>query len=313
MYGSCDANGTQDQMHLLAASIYWVIVALWLGILITVLLYYRRNPRIFGTTRLLLLVIALDTCRNIVENAYFGLFFGSQYGLFPPAVADVLGDPKLLILPKLVNVAAGCFVIGLLLMRWLPKAVRERGNSERLAAGLELLATTDGLTSIFNRRHFETLARVEWGRFQRYGRPLSLLCLDIDNFKSINDRLGHEAGDLLLKAIADDCSSMRRETDIVARIGGEEFAILLPETNEGAAEGVAERLRKQIEDHSHVFPGEETRISVSIGVAGATLDMPAFETMLKRADEALYQAKRGGRNLVVKAPRQMRGRYQAAV
>jgi diguanylate cyclase (GGDEF)-like protein len=299
-------------MHPVAALIYWVIVALWLVVLGTVLIYYSRNPKIFGTTRLLLFVIALDTCRNIVENVYFGLFFGSQYGLFPAGIAGVLGNPALLIIPKLVNVAAGCFVIGMLLMRWLPKAVRERGNSERLSAALELLSTMDGLTSLFNRRHFDTLARVEWGRFQRYGRPLSLLVLDVDNFKSINDRFGHDAGDLVLKAIADDCSSMRRETDIVARLGGEEFVLLLPETSESAAELVAERLRKQIEDHSSAFPSDGAQISVSIGIAGATLGMFSFEAMLKRADEALYEAKRGGRNRVVIAPRQMSGKYQIA-
>jgi diguanylate cyclase (GGDEF)-like protein len=299
-------------MHLAAALVYWVIVAIWLGVLGTVLYYYSRNPQIFGTTRLLLLVIALDTCRNIIENIYFGLYFGSQYGYFSAAIAGVLGNPILLIIPKLINVAAGCFVIGVLLMRWLPRAVRERGNSERLSAGLELLATMDGLTSIFNRRHFETLARVEWGRFQRYSRPLSLLALDVDKFKSVNDRFGHDAGDLVLKAIADDCSSMRRETDIVARLGGEEFVLLLPETNEADAGIVAERLRKTIEDHSRVFPGNDTRISVSIGVASATLSMPNFEAMLKRADEALYEAKRRGRNQVVTAPRHAREKYQAA-
>jgi diguanylate cyclase (GGDEF)-like protein len=299
-------------MDLVAALIYWVIVVLWLGVLGTVLVYYSRNPKIFGTTRLLLFVIALDTCRNIVENIYFGLFFGSQYGLFPAGISGVLGNPTLLILPKLTNIAAGCFVIGVLLMRWLPKAVRERGNSERLSAGLELLATIDGLTSLFNRRHFDTLARVEWGRFQRYGRPLSLLVLDIDKFKSINDRFGHDAGDLILKAIADDCSSMRRETDIVARLGGEEFVLLLPETNESAAGLVAERLRKQVENHSGAFPNNGTRISASIGIAGATLGMSSFEVLLKRADEALYDAKRRGRNRVVIAPRQMNEKYQTA-
>ena len=81
-------------MQLLAALIYWVIVALWAGVLITVLVYYSRNPRIFGTTRLLLLVVALDTCRNIVENTYFGLFFGSQYGLFPGRSAASSATPR---------------------------------------------------------------------------------------------------------------------------------------------------------------------------------------------------------------------------
>jgi diguanylate cyclase (GGDEF)-like protein len=280
--------------------------------LVAVLVYYSRNPKIFGATRLLLFVVALDTCRNIVENTYFGLFFGSQYGFFPAGIAGVLGNPALIIIPKLVNVAAGCIVIGVLLMRWLPKAVMERGNFERASAGLELLATMDGLTCVFNRRHFDTLARVEWGRFQRYGRPLSLLILDVDKFKSINDQFGHDAGDLVLKAIADDCSSMRRETDIVARFGGEEFVLLLPETNESAAGLVAERLRKQIEDHPDAL-GLGTQISVSIGVAGATLGMLSFDVLLKRADEALYEAKRLGRNRVALAPRQLREKYQAAV
>jgi diguanylate cyclase (GGDEF)-like protein len=299
-------------MQLGAALIYWVIVALWLGVLVAVLVYYSRNPKIFGATRLLLFVVALDTCRNIVENTYFGLFFGSQYGFFPAGIAGVLGNPALIIIPKLVNVAAGCIVIGVLLMRWLPKAVMERGNFERASAGLELLATMDGLTCVFNRRHFDTLARVEWGRFQRYGRPLSLLILDVDKFKSINDQFGHDAGDLVLKAIADDCSSMRRDTDIVARFGGEEFVLLLPETNESAAGLVAERLRKQIEDHPDAL-GLGTQISVSIGVAGATLGMLSFDVLLKRADEALYEAKRLGRNRVALAPRQLREKYQAAV
>jgi diguanylate cyclase (GGDEF)-like protein len=299
-------------MHLVAASVYWVTVALWSGVLGTVLFYYIRNPQIFGTTRLLLLVVALDTCRNIVENIYFGLYFGSQYGFFPAPIAGVLGIPGFLIVPKLANIAAGCFVIGVLLLRWLPNAVSERGNSERLSAGLELLATMDGLTCIFNRRHFEILARAEWGRFQRYGRPLSLLMLDVDKFKSINDRFGHDGGDLVLKAIADDCSSMKRETDIVARLGGEEFVLLLPETEESAAEIVAERLRKQIEDHSRVFPGDENQISVSIGVAGATLGMSGFEILLKRADEALYQAKLRGRNQVTVAPKRLHEKYQIA-
>ena len=287
-------------MQLLAALIYWVIVVLWLGVLGTVLFYYIRNPQIFGTARLLLLVVALDTCRNIIENTYFGLLFGSQYGLFPKPIAGVLANPVLLIIPKLANVAAGCFVIVVLLMRWLPSAVRERRQSASLSAGLQLLATTDGLTSVFNRRHFQTLASAEWLRFKRYGRPLSLLSLDVDNFKTINDRFGHDGGDLVLKAIANDCSSVRRGTDVVARVGGEEFALLLPETNEAAATIVAERLRRLIEGHSEILSGKDMRISVSIGVAGATLDMPNLEDMLKRADDALYEAKRGGRNQVVR-------------
>jgi len=112
-------------MTLAAALIYWVIVALWLTVLVTLVAFYIRNPRIFGTTRLLLAVVAIDTSRNVIENAYFGVYFGGQYGIFPTAVVGVLGQPVLLILPKIVNVVAGSVVLGLLLLRWLPSAVRE--------------------------------------------------------------------------------------------------------------------------------------------------------------------------------------------
>src|SRR6516164_9319274 len=100
-------------MNLAAASIYWVVVALWVTVLVTVLIAYGKNPRAFGTTRLLLCVLAIDTFRNIFENVYFGLYFGGLYGLFPHDVLTVLGQPLLLIVPKILNVLAGCVVLGL--------------------------------------------------------------------------------------------------------------------------------------------------------------------------------------------------------
>jgi diguanylate cyclase (GGDEF)-like protein/PAS domain S-box-containing protein len=117
-------------MQLFAALTYWVIVALWLAVLGTVCIAYLRNPRTFGATRLLLAVLAIDTSRNIIENLYFGLYFGGQYGLFPGEIVAVLGIPQLLIIPKVINVAAACFVLGLLLLRWLPDASKERANAE---------------------------------------------------------------------------------------------------------------------------------------------------------------------------------------
>jgi diguanylate cyclase (GGDEF)-like protein len=292
-------------MQLITGLIYCVAVIVWLAVLGTVVYNYVRNPRIFGTSRLLLLVIVIDTIRNLVENVYFGLFFGAQYGYFSTALAINLGDPAFVILPKVLNIAAGCFVLGLLLMRWLPQAENERNHLEKIATDLEMLATTDGLTSLINRRHFEALAHAEWARFQRYGRPLSLVLLDIDHFKSVNDRFGHDAGDLILKAVAETCKLTKRQTDVVARFGGEEFVLLLPETDEAAAEIAAERLRKSIQDHPCILPGENLQVTVSIGVAGAALGMAAFEVLFKRADEALYKAKRSGRNRVVRAPRTM--------
>src|SRR5262249_49338040 len=92
---------------------------------------YIRNPRTFGTARLLLAVVAIDTMRNIIENFYFGLFFGAQYGLFPAAIIGVLGKPHLLIIPKVINVVAAIGVLALLLWRWLPQAARERADAEQ--------------------------------------------------------------------------------------------------------------------------------------------------------------------------------------
>src|SRR5665213_4422240 len=117
-------------MTLMAALIYWAIVVLWIAVLAMVGASYLRNPRTFGATRLLLAVLAIDTARNIIENVYFGLYFGAQYGLFPGAIVGVLGSPQLLIIPKVSNVGAACVVLGLLLRRWLPMALRERADAD---------------------------------------------------------------------------------------------------------------------------------------------------------------------------------------
>jgi diguanylate cyclase (GGDEF)-like protein len=290
-------------MQLVTALVYWVVVAIWLAVMAAVAVHYIRNPRIFGTTRLLLLVVAIDTFRNLVENVYFGLLFGAQYGLFAANSFASLRNPYFLIEPKLLNIVSGCLVLGLLLMRWLPQAVHERTRSDEAHANLEILATTDGLTKLINRRHFETLALAEWARFQRYGRPLSIMAIDVDHFKSINDRYGHDGGDLVLRAIADLCKATKRQPDVLARLGGEEFVMLLPETDEAAAEIAAERLRATIANATGILPDEDLRVTVtvSIGVAAATLSMASYEVALKLADEALYDAKRAGRNRVMRA------------
>jgi diguanylate cyclase (GGDEF)-like protein len=285
-------------MNFAAASIYWVIVALWVTVLVTVLVAYVKNPRAFGTTRLLLCVLAIDTFRNIFENVYFGLYFGGLYGLFPHDVLTVLGQPLLLIVPKILNVLAGCVVLGLLLLRWLPMAINERELAAQYTGHLEDLATTDALTKLYNRRHFESAARAELARFQRYFRPLSILILDVDHFKGVNDRFGHAVGDTVLIGVADACRSIKRASDIAARIGGEEFAILLPETNEEAARSFAERLRKEITECAPIVQGEKLALTVSVGVAIATRYTTRVNALLQVADEALYQAKRTGRNRV---------------
>lgn len=117
-------------MNLAAALLYWLIVAIWATILVFIVIAFVKNPRAFGTTRLLLIVVGIDTFRNIVENVYFGTYFGAQFGVLPASIADVLGNPALLILPKVMNVVAACAVLWLLLFRWLPMAFRERAKAE---------------------------------------------------------------------------------------------------------------------------------------------------------------------------------------
>jgi signal transduction histidine kinase len=118
-------------MHAAAAMVYWVVVAVWLTVLGTIAFFYVRNPQAFGTTRLLLAVLSVDTFRNVFENVYFGIYFGAQYGIFSAKLVSVLGLPILLIIPKLLNFVAGSIVLGLLLLRWLPLAVEERGIAQR--------------------------------------------------------------------------------------------------------------------------------------------------------------------------------------
>jgi len=162
----------------------------------------------------------------------------------------------------------------------------------------ERLAGIDALTGLRNRREFERLAEAEWSRFQRYLRPLSLLLIDIDEFKQINDRLGHEAGDDALKEIASICGADRRASDVVARLGGDEFAVLLPETELREARVVAERLRRHV-----AAPTKDVgaSVTVSIGIAAATLSMSGVGALLRAADKALYEAKAAGRNCVIAA------------
>ena len=166
----------------------------------------------------------------------------------------------------------------------------------RNAEQLERLASTDPLTGLYNRRHFLVALEAEWSRFQRYYRSLSVLMVDIDHFKSINDRYGHAVGDEAIKAMADACLQGKRKSDIVGRVGGEEFAILLPETSLSRARIVAERIRKRIAAQTLKAHEAHFQISASIGVAEALVSMSGMDALMIAADQALYQAKAQGRN-----------------
>lgn len=169
----------------------------------------------------------------------------------------------------------------------------------RNAELLEKLATVDSMTGLYNRRHFLTLAEAEWSRFQRYQRPLSMLMIDIDHFKSVNDRYGHAVGDEAIVSVATACQQSKRNSDVVGRLGGEEFAVLLPETDSAQAAVVAERIRERVAGHFLSVHNIQFKLTISIGSATATLSMSGVDALLRASDEALYQAKAGGRNRIV--------------
>ncbi|MBU0620342.1 MAG: diguanylate cyclase [Gammaproteobacteria bacterium] len=164
---------------------------------------------------------------------------------------------------------------------------------------LERQAQIDALTGLNNRRHFYELAEQEIVRTRRYGKPLSILMVDVDHFKSINDTYGHHSGDTVLQRLSDVCRQTMREIDIIGRIGGEEFCILLPEANGAQAREAAERLREAVAaTEVQLEPEVSISFSVSIGVAALVAEDDGVAAMLRRADAALYAAKYSGRNRV---------------
>lgn len=175
--------------------------------------------------------------------------------------------------------------------------VVERTN-EQLSLALErnrLLAHTDALTQLPNRRYLEPIVARRVDESHRYRRPLSLAVVDIDHFKSVNDRFGHAVGDVILAGVAGVMRASIREVDVAARWGGEEFVVLCPETALDGAERVAERLRREVE--ALRFDGG-TQVTISVGVAACEPTDDAI-ALFERADQALYEAKHQGRNRVV--------------
>lgn len=165
---------------------------------------------------------------------------------------------------------------------------------------LELISNTDPLTGVSNRRHFMPIIRKEIDRSQRFKHPISLIVLDIDNFKKINDQYGHLAGDAAICTLANICRTMARQIDIVARLGGDEFAILLLEVDLENALTIAERIRQAVEKNPiESFDSARINFTVSIGVAEQSQENLSEEWLIEQADAAMYQAKIAGRNRII--------------
>jgi len=166
-------------------------------------------------------------------------------------------------------------------------------------AEISRLASTDSLTGIWNRHHFFEQADKEFRRALRYHRPLSIIMFDIDHFKKVNDRCGHLAGDQVLKTVASTVQKAIRDVDLLCRYGGEEFIVVLPETDLEPALGGAERLRRELEELVVHTDSGPVKVTVSLGVAALHEEPgPNLERLISRADDALYAAKAAGRNKV---------------
>lgn len=168
----------------------------------------------------------------------------------------------------------------------LKKAMNDLALSNRI----------DGLTQIFNRKHWEDCLAQEFARAHRYDHKLSLIMFDLDHFKLLNDNYGHQGGDQVLIELAKNVTSMLRLGDVFGRYGGEEFAIILPETDINGASELAGRLQKSINQANIVFQKNCIKTSVSIGVAELDKTDNHYESLISKADVALYKAKSSGRN-----------------
>lgn len=274
----------------------WLLLfsLLWTQVLYCVILTRMENGMLFGQAGFPIFYI-------------FVLLIGQGLPMAWP-IASVLLLPAVPVLLALAGWLPGFSMLGYSLLAWPMSActlliyVLSAQNYLRrkaLEAALEQASNTDALTGLSNRRHFMPALEREWIRAVRMKLPLSVLMVDIDHFKQINDRHGHPTGDTAIRALAQVCREGSREMDWVARLGGEEFALLLPGTELPQAVAVAERIRRLAEGRELLSEaGEPLRFTVSIGVAVPGPDVSDGEALLARADAALYQAKQGGRNQV---------------
>ncbi|MBA1380368.1 sensor domain-containing diguanylate cyclase [Pseudomonas brassicacearum] len=165
-------------------------------------------------------------------------------------------------------------------------------------AQLQLLSSTDRLTGLYNRGHWEGSLKAAYARHQRYGNALSLVMLDIDHFKHVNDNYGHQAGDKVIEQLAQLLREHARESDVAGRYGGEEFGVVLSDTDQAGARIFAERLRQAVEQLLVQYNGQDIRFTISLGVADLSAPANDHAELIARADQALYTSKKTGRNRV---------------
>jgi diguanylate cyclase (GGDEF)-like protein len=231
-------------------------------------------------------VSAAILCAAAIVMSYRAWLTNMRY-MRPWETVHAQTDPR-----WLYSLAAQALLATCMVMCYLWYLVTELGRE------LAEQARTDSLTGALNRRAMEEAALRETARSTRHGNPLCMIVLDVDHFKHLNDTRGHAAGDRALQALVDQVKIMLRANDLIARTGGEEFTILLPDTSTSAGTQAAERVRQAIEALEIPFEDEPIRFTISAGVAQLDLSQGSWEVMMRRADSAMYLAKEHGRNSV---------------
>ncbi|MDT8990250.1 GGDEF domain-containing protein [Curvibacter sp. APW13] len=223
------------------------------------------------------------------------------YGLFYLGLGLQASAPAQLLSNRLNGITACVLGLSLSIVLWRKFTIitRQHAQLAQANAALEKLTRLDGLTGLYNRATFVELSQRELARARRADSTTAILLLDLDHFKQVNDSWGHPAGDAVLRHVASLLTGTVRNTDLVGRLGGEEFMVLLPDTNAVDALALAEKLRQRFEGNPASWDSGAIHVTVSIGMASTDPDAAVgFDTLYQAADKALYQAKQQGRNRV---------------
>jgi diguanylate cyclase (GGDEF)-like protein len=284
-------------------NVYDRLIVGWLSFTVLFLLLFNfTRPPNFTTTIfdvIVIFAIYMFTPPGILYSLFLALGFSAGTIYIDQVYKSGIGSIPLntVIIAQLIAHALG-FVAGLKIQSYRRKSFKaymQEKDARELAA---YLANIDPLTKSLTRRHFFSMAGTEFSRSLRYHRPLSMLVLDADLFKDINDTYGHYTGDQVLRNLSLVILEQKRAQDMFGRLGGEEFALLLPETSLAQAKIVAERIQKTWEQTPSRVEGNLIRSTVSIGVAEVGTSDTSIEDVLRRADRMMYKAKEAGRNTV---------------